>query len=901
MKNSKEYKFKFSIISAIYKVEDYVEETIESIVGQSIGFKENVQLILVDDGSPDNSGVICDKWQAKYPENIIVIHKENGGVSSARNEGLKYAEGKYYNFIDSDDLFSKNSLKDVWNFFEKHEDEIDVVCVPLIYFEARTGDHPLNFKFKNGSRIIDLEQEPEATLFHSASSFFHSRVKDKFLFDTSLAIAEDAKYISQVILEKLKYGVVSTAKYLYRQRLAGNSAINTANTKESWYFPVLEKFYQEIMDYSKAKSGRVPAYIEYSILNDIRWKLNQPFEKNIYKDDIELFSKYKELLFNIYRSINPETLLINPNYTATEKYFILKNIMGLDVKKFISRDDNERFYYDKTTLFYLSNCIVRYHFIEFNKDKIKITFSIDLVPEIENYKVKIKINGLFYNVTKLDKVDEVKKLDEVLYKKVYYCYEFSTDKLPVYFSIFMYDQKNKKFIQMGRPAFEKYFPLNNIENSYFVYDNILLKKISKYGFVIKKINRLKKLFYEFKYNLSLLKMKNKNAKPFKIVLMRWYYKFYKFFHKKKVWLISDRASKAGDNGEAFFLHLKENKIKNVKYKFAIAKGDDYNRLKQFGDVVELKSKKFYKQYLLADDIISSQLEESINIFPLTFKEPFVKDITYFKNIIFLQHGVTNNDISNWLNKYSKKLDGLICTSQNEVELFKNINCYYSDEVLWLTGFARFDRLNDSQQKVISITPTWRLYLTNGTNPETRNPYIVSNFSETKYFNFYNNLINDERLISVAKENGYKIQFAVHPMLIESKNLFTPNEYVTMLDETISYNKLFSESSLLVTDYSSTIYDFIYMNKPVIYTQFDREEMNNPNAHTYNVNYNDYENEGYGEVCYDYESTVETLIGYIKTDCKLKDKYRERIKNTYKYQDKNNCKRIYDRILELDKK
>ena len=231
----------------------------------------------------------------------------------------------------------------------------------------------------------------------------------------------------------------------------------------------------------------------------------------------------------------------------------------------------------------------------------------------------------------------------------------------------------------------------------------------------------------------------------------------------------------------------------------------------------------------------------------------------------------------------------------------NTKGYYDKETIWLTGLARFDRLNDTKDKVISITPTWRKYLTNGTNPKTRNPYIVSNFTDTKYFNFYNNLINDEKLIETAKKHGYKIQFAVHPMLIESKNLFTPNEYVTMLDETISYNKLFSESSLLVTDYSSTIYDFVYLSKPVVYCQFDREEMNNPNAHTYNVNYNDYENEGYGEVCYDYESTINLLVDYIKSDCKLKDKYRERVKNTYKYQDKNNCQRIYDKILELDKK
>ena len=98
-----EYKYKFSIVSAVYNVELFVAETIESIIAQDIGF-ENVQLILVDDGSPDNSGAICDEYAQKYPDNIVVIHKENGGVSSARNVGLDVAKGEYIGVVDGDDL-----------------------------------------------------------------------------------------------------------------------------------------------------------------------------------------------------------------------------------------------------------------------------------------------------------------------------------------------------------------------------------------------------------------------------------------------------------------------------------------------------------------------------------------------------------------------------------------------------------------------------------------------------------------------------------------------------------------------------------------------------------------------------------------------------------------------------
>ena len=146
-----DYKYKFSIVMAVYNVEPFLQEAVDSVLQQNIGFKENVQLILVDDGSKDRSGEICDTYKKEYPDNIVVIHKENGGVSSARNEGLKYIKGKYVNFLDSDDKLSENTLEEVYLFFEQHYIETDVVAIPMYFFDGQTGEHILNYKFKKGS------------------------------------------------------------------------------------------------------------------------------------------------------------------------------------------------------------------------------------------------------------------------------------------------------------------------------------------------------------------------------------------------------------------------------------------------------------------------------------------------------------------------------------------------------------------------------------------------------------------------------------------------------------------------------------------------------------------------------------------------------------------------------
>ena len=101
--------YKISIIITLYNSEAYVEDVINSITKQTIGF-ENIQLILVNDGSKDNSEEICLKYKNIY-NNIVYIKQENKGVSAARNTGLKHIKGKYVNFIDSDDKWEKDVFK----------------------------------------------------------------------------------------------------------------------------------------------------------------------------------------------------------------------------------------------------------------------------------------------------------------------------------------------------------------------------------------------------------------------------------------------------------------------------------------------------------------------------------------------------------------------------------------------------------------------------------------------------------------------------------------------------------------------------------------------------------------------------------------------------------------------
>ena len=100
---------------------------------------------------------------------------------------------------------------------------------------------------------------------------------------------------------------------------------------------------------------------------------------------------------------------------------------------------------------------------------------------------------------------------------------------------------------------------------------------------------------------------------------------------------------------------------------------------------------------------------------------------------------------------------------------------------------------------------------------------------------------------------------------------------------------------MITDYSSAVFDFAYLRKPIIYTHFDSQDFFG-GKHTVKPGYFDFERDGFGEVEYDLESTVNRIIEYMENGCQLKDMYRERIDKFFAHNDKNNCQRIYDKVM-----
>ena len=881
------YNYKFSVVMPVYNVEEYLEESIVSVLNQTIGFEKNIQLILVNDGSKDESEKICLKYKERYPKNVIYVKQENSGVSTARNNGMNFVEGKYVNFLDSDDKWDKDAFEKVWDFFEKHSEQIDLLSCRMKFFEGREDYHVLDYKFGK-NRIVDIFGDYDFIQLHINSSFLKSEMLEKFKFDTKLKYAEDAKFVNLIILEKQKYGLIRDTRLHYRKRKNNSSAIQNKSKAIEWYTDTIEYYCKELINVSKAKFNRVIPYIQFLLMYDIQWRL---------KEDISevLNDKQKEEYFNeiVYLLKNFEDYIICEQKKLYSEYkiYALTLKYGYDIKKDLKYKRNV-LYFNNIPIYTLkSKALIKVNILEIKGNRLILEGEINCPLLGDFCKIYLyKNNNERYELQTFDIYNNTRiALGEVLLNNKGYKIEIPIKKSDKLSFVIEYkgDYKSKANIVFGK--FAKI--TSTIKNSYYSKGKFLLRYTNN-NIIVKRKTKKEKL----KYEIRLLK-ELKSYKKYSIILYRILYYVMKKINKKEIWLISDRENFARDNGEAFFEYVMSLKDKNKLVYFVLSpKCKDYRRIKKIGKVIKSGTIKHKLYFLLASKVISSQAnEKDLNIFMDQINT--VKDLYKF-DFIFLQHGIIKDDLSDWLFKYKKNIKMFVTSATGEYESIINGKYNYDKSIVKLTGLPRYDKLYSTPSKNILILPTQRRALVEWDKEQksknSYNPY----FKESECYKFYNNLINDERLIKCLKKNGYKMKLCLHPLHQNQCIDFEENEFCTINKQEVDYPQEFANNSLLITDYSSVAFDFAYLKKPVVYTQFDREEFYE--GQVYEVGYFDYDIDGLGPVCYDYETTINTIIEIIENDCKVEKKYLERIEKFYRYFDKNNCKRVYDEIIKLDK-
>ncbi|OED29875.1 hypothetical protein NL43_05940 [Methanosphaera sp. WGK6] len=890
---------------AIYNTEQYLDESINSVINQSIGFENNIQLILVDDGSADNSLKIAEKYQQQYPNNIIVLSQENQGPAVARNNGLKYIQGKYVNFLDSDDYLSKEVLKEVDEFFNKHYDEVDLVAIPIKYFDRRGGDHRLNDKFKT-TRVIDLTKELNSPQLSASSSFFKNNLFNKFEFSTKIISSEDSLMINKMLLEKRKYGAISNVYYYYRKRYDNSSTIDVTSNKKEYFTDKLKFYYMELINTSIAKYNRVPAFIQYLMAYDLQWLLKQ-HDLSILETEIEI-EEFWYYLNKVLYYIEDYVILKN-NYITNpifvKSFFVLKNkkvhTEVINNKQVIKKSgtytidnlNNHKFWIDiveiRNNSFNISgflNSMFEDNFISIEARKETIDGDISYFSS-KQVKYNTRKNVIYLSKTWQYKhnfdirIPVLKK--EIFNVKLVVNYHkdgdntnFNKDNI-IPIRLLMDFTQHAKLSQSST-----YFSTNS--NIVILHENSF--NVAPYNFkrlVKHELHDMKSIFSEKKagYKLALL--------------LRFMYLIIHPLIRNPIYLFMDRQEVADDNAEHLYKYaLKQNDNIN-KFYVVLKDTNDFRRLSKIGNVVPFGSFKHKLLFLLCDKVISSYPEESVinPFFIYDRKNNVINDERNLYSgltntpLYFLQHGVTKDNISTYLKKYDKNVSLILTVSDKEHDSFLDEGYNYDEIIIQTLGFPRHDNLENKRKKKILFIPTWRSYLENDKDL----------FLASEYFKQLNNILNNESLINLVDEKGYEIIFRPHPRLnyyISNTNLryidlFDINDKI-YLSKDESYQELFSEASLLITDYSSVFFDFAYLKKPVIYYHY-------ANDYHHAKGYFDYETMGFGEVIFDEEKLLDKITYYLENNCTMEEEYIEKVNSFFKYNDKNNSERVYNWICK----
>lgn len=350
------------------------------------------------------------------------------------------------------------------------------------------------------------------------------------------------------------------------------------------------------------------------------------------------------------------------------------------------------------------------------------------------------------------------------------------------------------------------------------------------------------------------------------------------YRNRQIFIFSERGTDARDNGYYMFRYFRQVHPELEAYYIITKESADYEKVRKLGNVVEHSSLKHYLLFIVADYKISSHIMGfSPNI---GFYTRFADILQLKGHRIFLQHGVIK-DYLPYVCRSNTKMTLFICGAKPEYDYVLQ-NFGHPSNVVRYTGLARYDGLHDFKVKnQILIMPTWR-----------GNLITEKAFLSSEYFKKWQDIISNEMLIKKLEEYNIKLIFYVHyEMQKYLKHFITISDSVVLAKfEDYDVQTLLKESAMLVTDYSSVYFDFAYMKKPVVYYHFDENH--------YPQGYFDYKTMGFGDVYIEEDDVVTSILKCFDNEFKMESEFQERTDAFFPLHDTNNCKRIYDCIMEI---
>ncbi len=275
---------KISVIVPVYNVEKYLARCIDSLLAQSF---TDYELILVDDGATDSSGKICDDYAEKDPR-IRVIHKENGGLSDARNKGTQEASGEYIIFIDSDDFIEENALELLLSLIMKNFADIAVGGIYNCYENKKIAQCSKNEEFVcSGTKALGYLLEGVLITGSSCGKLIKTELAKKHIFPFGKTY-EDAFYMPGLLLDAQSVAVTTRPLYNYWHR-AGSITTVPFSHKAMHAIEAYKYTYDKVMESCPEFESRA--------LFRLYWAYFTVLDRMLTTDNFKSLPQYKEVIY----------------------------------------------------------------------------------------------------------------------------------------------------------------------------------------------------------------------------------------------------------------------------------------------------------------------------------------------------------------------------------------------------------------------------------------------------------------------------------------------------------------------------------------------------------------------------------------------------------------------------
>ena len=377
----------------------------------------------------------------------------------------------------------------------------------------------------------------------------------------------------------------------------------------------------------------------------------------------------------------------------------------------------------------------------------------------------------------------------------------------------------------------------------------------------------------------------------KCIVKYFYYKLYcsvKKIENKDVWIISERGDEARDNGYAFYKYMIQKKPQ-INFKYIINKNSEDRKRIDDSRIVYQGSKEHYILFITAGYLLSTHIMGYSPEFRIFNKLDKWGWINIFGKRIYLTHGIDKDNVEGLDCKHIK-VDLFVCGAKPQYEEeIKKLG--HPKGVLQYIGMPRYDYLENDLKNQILLMPTWRmdLFYCKG----------IKEFKESNYYKNWNGILENKKLTEILEKNDLNLIFYPHYEIqpyIDAFNIKNNRIKIASIKD-YDVQTLLNQSNLLVTDYSSVMFDFAYLRKPVIYFQFDYQEYRNNH---FKEGYFSYLRDGFGDVLTDVNDVVDDMKSIIEKNFEVDDKYILNRDRFFTLPVGGNSERVYRAILNCKK-